>query len=122
MKAKTEELLYLLLWTAECAARPTLRNLTDSFESWAYRRGFHRQLRELEQQTVVEAKEDANGTRMHRLTEAGSSLARGAVDPVARWNRPWDGRWRLVLFDVPQVKASHRARLQRSLAARGFGY
>jgi phenylacetic acid degradation operon negative regulatory protein len=122
MKTKTEELLYLLLWTAECAARPTLHNLTDSFEAWAYRKGFHRQLRELERQKLVKSKRGPSGARLHCLTEAGRSLAHGPIDPKTRWNRPWDKTWRLVLFDVPQAKASHRARLQRSLADRGFGY
>ena len=35
MKAKTEELLYFLLWTCEKAFRPTWRNLEESFEGWA---------------------------------------------------------------------------------------
>ena len=27
--------------------------------------------------------------------------ALGGRDPQEQWARPWDGRWRLVLFDVP---------------------
>ncbi len=49
-------------------------------------------------------------------------LALGMRDPVSCWKRRWDGKWRMVLFDVPQSKASDRARLRRSLADRGFGY
>src|ERR1041385_6368505 len=71
MKPKTEELLYLLLWASEIAARPTFRNLTGSFEAWAYRNGFHRQLAALEQQQLLETKQEADGLRLHRLTEAG---------------------------------------------------
>ena len=55
MKAKTEELLYLLLWTADQLCRPTFRNLTDTFEQWAYRQGFHRQLWELERRQFLES-------------------------------------------------------------------
>jgi phenylacetic acid degradation operon negative regulatory protein len=76
----------------------------------------------LERKKLLETKLDSTGARLHRLTEAGRSLARGAPDPLARWNRRWDGMWRLVLFDVPQAKASRRTHLQRSLSARGFGY
>lgn len=122
MKPKTEELLYLLLWAGEIAARPTFRNLTDSFEAWAYRNGFHRQLAALEQQHWIEAKADPSGARLHRLTEAGRLLAHGGRNPVTCWNRHWDGRWRLILFDVPQSRASERVRLRRSLSGRGFGY
>jgi hypothetical protein len=32
MRAKSEELLYLLLWACDMVRRPTFRNLTDSFE------------------------------------------------------------------------------------------
>ncbi len=35
MQPKTEEFLNLLLWSADTLARPTFRNLTDSYESWA---------------------------------------------------------------------------------------
>jgi len=122
MKSKTEELLYLLLWACDVAARPTFRNLTDSFEGWAYRTGFHRQLAALEHQRLLESKQDSIGGRLHRLTEAGRRLVLGARDPASRWKRRWDGNWRLVLFDVPQNKASDRTRLRRSLVARGFGY
>jgi phenylacetic acid degradation operon negative regulatory protein len=122
MKPKTAELLYLLLWACDTAARPTFRNLTDSFEAWAYRSGLHRQLAVLEQQQLLEARQDSSGSRLHRLTEAGRLIALGSRDPVARWKRRWDGKWRMVLFDVPQSRASDRARLRRSLADRGFGY
>src|SRR5919109_144093 len=59
MKPKTEELLYFLLWACEMLARPTFRNLTESFESWAYRNGFDRQLAELERQKLLESRTSA---------------------------------------------------------------
>jgi hypothetical protein len=39
VNSKTEEFLNLLLWSAEQLMRPTFRNLTDSYEAWAYRHG-----------------------------------------------------------------------------------
>jgi phenylacetic acid degradation operon negative regulatory protein len=122
VKSKTEELLHFLLWAGDLLARPTFRNLTDSFEGWAYRTGFQRQLAALEKQRVLETKLDSDGHRLHRLTEAGRLLALGQRDPVSRWKRRWDGKWRMVLFDVPQKRASDRVRLRRSLIDRGFGY
>jgi phenylacetic acid degradation operon negative regulatory protein len=122
MKPKTEELLYLLLWAAETAARPTFRNLTESFEGWAYRNGLHQQLAALEKAKFLESQGEKPVDRVHRLTEAGRLLALGGCDPVARWKRHWDGQWRMILFDVPQNQASARVRLRRSLAERGFGY
>jgi phenylacetic acid degradation operon negative regulatory protein len=122
MNSKTQELLYLLLWAGEAALRPTFRNLTESFEQWAYRNGLNQQLAALEKQRLVESQGERPADRIHRLTEAGRLVALGGRDPVAQWKRRWDGKWRMILFDVPQQRASARARLRRSLAKRGFGY
>jgi phenylacetic acid degradation operon negative regulatory protein len=127
MKAKTEELLYLLLWTCERLVRPTFRNLTDSFESWAYRKGLNRQLTELERRALVEssiapARGRESSDRILRLTEAGRLHALGGRDPEACWLRSWDGRWRLVLFDLPATEGTKRNRLRNFLRSRGFGW
>jgi len=127
LRPKTEELLYLLLWSCDRLARPTFRNLTDSFEAWAYRNGFHRQLAELERQKFLESQAAADAKavtteRVLRLTEAGRLHALGGRDPDSRWRRPWDGRWRLVLFDVPVAQSTVRDRLRNHLRQRGFGY
>jgi len=127
MKAKTEEFLYFLLWTCDMLRRPTFRNLTDSFEGWAYRNGLHRQLAELERRKLLETmtNPDRGGTRCERalrLTEAGRVHALGGRDPQACWTRSWDGRWRLVLFDLPNEETRIRDRLRRSLSRKGFGY
>jgi phenylacetic acid degradation operon negative regulatory protein len=121
MDIKTEELLCMLLWTCETVSRPTFRNLTESFEGWAYRNGFLRQLQRLEKQQWIERSPGNHGDRLHRLTETGRFRALGGRDPEACWNRRWDGRWRLVLFDVPEVHAVDRQRLRLYLRSRGFG-
>lgn len=102
--------------------QPTFRNLTDSFESWAYRNGFHRQLAELERQKFLERKRGALDGRIFRLTAPGRLRALGGRDPAAEWNRAWDGRWRLVIFDLPTGEERVRSRLRRYLREKGFGY
>jgi len=121
MRPKTEELLHLLLWSAETLLRPTFRNLTDSYENWAYRTGLLRQVSVLEKQQLIESDSGAPNARMYRLTAQGRIHALGGRDPGARWSREWDGRWRMVLFDVPVSQNSHRKRLRRYLQDRGFG-
>jgi phenylacetic acid degradation operon negative regulatory protein len=122
MQPRTEELLNLLLWSAEKLMRPTFRNLTDSYENWAYRKGLMRQVAALEKQQFLERAPSAPDDRMYRLTWQGRLHALGGRDPQARWSREWDGRWRLVLFDVPTAQNSHRVRLRRYLQDKGFGY
>lgn len=121
MKAKTEEFLNLLLWSADKLARPTFRNLTDSYESWAYRNGLMRQIASLERGQFIETRGVGTEGRVYRLTAQGRLCALGGRDPQARWSRQWDGRWRMVLFDIPLVRDSHRKRLRRYLHDRGFG-
>jgi DNA-binding transcriptional regulator PaaX len=122
MKPKTEEFLNLLLWSAEQLLRPTFRNLTDSYESWAYRNGLFRQVATLERQQLVERDPTALDDRMYRLTWQGRLQALGGRDPQARWSRQWDGRWRIAAFDVPVARNSDRVWLLRYLREKGFGY
>ena len=112
----------MLCWTCETLTRSTFRNLTDSYEGWAYRNGFHRQLRRLEQQQMIERRSGKSGDRFYRLTEPGHLNALGGRNPEACWNRSWDGRWRLVLFDLPESHRRQRDRLRHYLRHRGFGY
>ena len=121
MKPKTEEFLNFLLWSAEQLMRPTFRNLTESYESWAYRNGLFRRVVTLERQHLVERNHAAGDERVYRLTAAGRLRALGGRDPQARWSRKWDGRWRLVMFDLPLGQNAHRMRLRRYLRDRGFG-
>ena len=122
MKPKTAEFLNLLLWSADLLARPTFRNLTDSYVTWAYRNGLLRQVTTLEQQHLVERDPATPEDRIYRLTWQGRLHALGGRDPQARWSREWDGRWRLVLFDVPTTQNTQRARLRRYLCDKSFGY
>ena len=121
MQPKTEELLNLLLWSADRLFRPTFRNLTDSYEGWVYRNGFSRQVHELEKRHLLESARSKSGQRLYRLTEEGRLRALGGRDPAAAWTRSWDGKWRLALFDVPTEQHVQRNRLRRYLRARGFG-
>ena len=127
MKAKSEELLYLLLWTCDMVRRPAFRNLTDSFEAWAYRNGLRRQLADLERKQMLESRSREGpriegAQRVHQLTEAGRLHALGGRDPEACWQRQWDGHWRLVMFDLPAAAGTVRNRLRNVLRQHGFGW
>ena len=123
MQPKTEEFLYSLLWAFDTALNPTFRNLHSSYEGWLYRNGFGRQLASLERKGYIEAKSGLKdrGDRIYRLTERGRLHALGGRDPRERWARKWDGRWRLVLFDIPEEARRERRELRRYLRSRSFG-
>ena len=121
MKPKTEALLNFLLWTTDKFFNPTFRNLTDSYESWAYRNGLLRQVAALEEVRLIERNPALPDDRVYRLTRQGRLHALGGRDPQVRWARKWDGRWRLVLFDVPRARNTYRDKLRRYLRDKGFG-
>jgi phenylacetic acid degradation operon negative regulatory protein len=129
LKPKTEEFLNFLLWSAELLTRPTFRNVSESYEEWAYRKGLlrpvatglRRQVTALEEAGLVEIDSARADDRLVRLTEAGRLHALGGRDPSVQWDRVWDGRWRLVLFDVPRQQNRQRDRLRQFLRNRGFG-
>jgi len=121
MKAKSELLLYHLLWTAETVMDPTFRNLDASFESWAYRNGFLPQIHRLEAAGLIESpKESWSRGRFVRLTEDGRIAALGGRDPEACWAAPWDKKWRLVLFDLPEKERALRMQVRRALIEGGM--
>jgi hypothetical protein len=75
MHAMTEELLFLLLWTCDMMPKPTFRNLTDSFEAWAYRSGLERQLDKLEERMLLEAKTHVStGKTPDRIVRLGAPV------------------------------------------------
>jgi DNA-binding transcriptional regulator PaaX len=127
VKDSTKELLSLLLWTAGMFTRPTLRNLTDSYETWAYRNGFRRQIRHLQRQQFLEIEPPARAARaiserVLRLTDEGRLVALGGRDPELAWKRAWDEHWRFVVFDLPTIERRVRKRLIQSLRRRGYGW
>lgn len=112
----------MLFWTCETLTHSTFRNLNDSFEGWAYRNGFLRQLRRLEKQQMIESQPGKSEDRLYRLTQTGQIRALAGRNPEAKWSRFWDGRWRLILFDVPESCSAKRNQLRRYLRKWGFGY
>ncbi len=122
MKAKTELILYHCLWMAETMTRPSWRSLNSSFEEWSYRKGFMRQIHTLEAQGWLESSQGGDGLeRVYRLTRKGMLRALGGSHPEERWNRGWDGKWRMVVFDLPEEKRSLRNELRRELRTARFG-
>jgi phenylacetic acid degradation operon negative regulatory protein len=121
MQPKTEDFLHILLWTTDMLMRPSFRNLTDSYENWAYRNGLFREAAALERRNLLERDPTMPRERIYRLTAQGRLHALGGRDPEERWDRSWDGQWRMVLFDVPSGKNAERERLRRYLRSRSFG-
>ena len=122
MKAKTELILYQCLWMADTMMQPSWRKMTASFEEWSYRNGYLRQIQTLEAQGWLESRESSDGLeRVYRLTRKGYLRALGGWHPEEQWNRGWDGKWRMVVFDLPERKRGLRNEFRKQLRAARFG-
>ena len=121
-KNTAEDWLEVLVWGAETIMFPTFRNLTEGYEAWAYLRDrFKQQFRRLEQRQLIRRQNHA-GQIVYQLTQLGRITALGGRDPEERSGRDWDGRWRMVVFDLPLSHQNVRQRLLRWLRSNGFGY
>jgi phenylacetic acid degradation operon negative regulatory protein len=116
----TDDVLNALSWTLERLTTPVVRQLAGPQESAADRRRLANQLEYARRRGLL-AREGRAAEVVYRLTAAGRLKALGGCDPEERWARAWDGRWRLILFDLPASGRRPRVRLWRWLHANHFG-
>lgn len=119
--SRAEDLLAVLLRIADILARPSPYNILRGFEAWDYENSLRPHLKQLERARLLERHGSGRG-RTFRVTERGRLAALGGVNPVQRWERDWDGRWRLFLFDLPSRNRALRVRLWRWLRNSRYGY
>ncbi|HYT60892.1 MAG TPA: hypothetical protein VEL06_12020 [Haliangiales bacterium] len=117
----TKAFLELLFWSLDKLSRPSFANLTESFEAWEYSVKIKPQLKRLARSGYVTL-EGRGPAGTVKFTERGRLAALGGVDPATRWRRNWDGKWRLLIFDLPASQTELRTRLWRWLRSRRFGY
>lgn len=120
-RAQGDDFLMLLLWGTEKLVFPTWQNLFEPYEGWEHRHAFGQLVRRLEQRQLLKRDQQA-GKAVYRLTERGRLAALGGRVPEQRWGRIWDGRWRMIIFDLPVSQQKVRVQLLRWLRANGFGY
>lgn len=65
-----------------------------------------------------------DGSRDILITKKGEALLARLTLQDVRLKRPkkWDGRWRIVIYDIPDKRKTSRDRLRMMLAAAGFVY
>jgi len=121
ISSKTEFLLYCLFDTLDVLSRPTAAYYSLYHDGpdlhWMSRkRGKY-----LVGRGLMATEMDAQRRRLYRLTNAGAICALGGRDPREGWESKWDGRWRLVIYDIPETDRKFRLMLRRELSQSGFG-
>lgn len=121
-KLKTRRFLYHLLWSEGGLATGLLSGINEAHAYWGSRLGFGRQVGRWKAEGIVETVgAGLQKERFIRLTQEGRLAALGGRDPQAAWARPWDGLWRLVIFDIPRHDSSLRKVFIRGLKECGCG-
>jgi phenylacetic acid degradation operon negative regulatory protein len=119
---RTTDLLTALLYGFDLTSRPKARRFTAGSENWIRENGLRSgDWDRLRENGLLEGERLADGSWQGKLTDAGWEKALGGRDPERQWNRTWDGRWRIVLFDLKKPTPKMRQRLSRWLHAHQFG-
>ena len=81
-----------------------------------------RAIKSLYRSRLVEARENENGSMTVVLTENGKRKALTYNMDTMTVKKPekWDGRWRLVMFDIPNKRKKEREVLRSLLKQLGF--
>jgi phenylacetic acid degradation operon negative regulatory protein len=116
-RIQLEDVLAMAVLGFDLAARPTLHNLATAFNRFEGIREGSTALR-LEEKGWIASKSGQEG---QYLTAAGLKAVFGNRDPQEAWGRVWDGKWRMVLFDLPQKAGSVRVKIWRWLHQHHFG-
>jgi len=119
---KAEDWLCLLLYVGDKVSRPTLANLCAGFEEFECRANWRRMMQRWEQQRLTERATQPGKELVYRLTAQARRRIEPAGNIAQQWDRPWDGRWRVFLFDLPAPERKLRMRLWRWLRDHRFGY
>jgi DNA-binding transcriptional regulator PaaX len=96
-----------------------LRKAGQHFEKRARERELKRVLHYMKRKKLVTSADYDHGIK---ITAAGRRRARAAAFKNLKIKRPakWDGRWRLVFFDIPESKRPARWMLITKLRRLGF--
>ncbi len=79
-------------------------------------RGVISKLKKYDWITKVDGKDET----FYKITEKGEKAVDKLLAPLKTTGK-WDGRWRLVMFDIPESKRDVRDKLRRSLSKLGMG-
>jgi len=86
------------------------------------RRALHNAIKRLYKSKMIDAKDNADGTTTILLTDRGKkkALTYQIDDIKISAMKRWDGKWRIVLFDIPEKYKKARDAVSLALKRAGF--
>lgn len=126
---RTEEKILLLLLTGvglslSCSPKQHFRLIHEAAQEWKRisRTSLPRSVKLLQEKRLVKVVRRSDGVYVANLTTAGEERATLArlMDMTLPPLKHWDGRWRIVMFDIPETKTTMRNILRQCLRNWGF--
>ena len=90
--------------------------LPPDYKKSNLKRNIYRLLKTEEIEKVVK-----NGQPYLRLSNRGKKIIARDFSLIALQNKPWDGYWRIIAYDIPEKYKKTRHLLQQELQTLGFG-
>jgi len=81
-----------------------------------FKKNFYLMLKTEEIEKIVK-----NGQPYLRLSNRGKKIIARDFSLIALQNKPWDGYWRIIAYDIPEKYKKTRYLLQQELQTLGFG-
>jgi DNA-binding transcriptional regulator PaaX len=106
-----------------CTPQKQLRVLKGAKKWWQNinERVLREKIRELYRSKLVETKENPDGSLTLVLTDKGKMKALTYhFQEMKPKTEKWDGKWRIVIFDIPEKKRRARDALREKLKELGF--
>jgi phenylacetic acid degradation operon negative regulatory protein len=113
------EILEVFFWGFNKLSRPTFCNLLAGYPELSKAERITRMTQRLEALGLLK-REGRGRSASFSITNQGLRTRRW-FDPSGAWDKPWDGAWRMLMFDVPEVRRRDRRRLRKALRDRKFG-
>ena len=113
MIKRSEVALEIFLWGLEVFSRRDCGLILSGYRVCDADRRLDRLLERFKQQQWLE-QQGRGKAATFTITETGRQRLR-VVRPAEQWDKPWDGRWRVFLFDLPAQRGKERMVLWRAL-------
>jgi len=90
--------------------------LPPDYKLTNFRKNIYRMLKTEEIEKVIK-----NGKPYLRLSNRGKKIVTRDFSLISLQNKPWDGYWRIIAYDIPEKFKNIRYLLQQELSTLGFG-
>ena len=119
MRLEYEIALECFLWGLDMLTRRDLGLIFTGYRDVQSEQHIEQLIDRLRQQKMIEQSGRGPSAEI-KITDAGRHRVR-VRRPADHWDRPWDGHWRVFLFDLPARQQKDRVVLWRALREARFG-